>query len=88
VKKAVAPHTRPAPKTVVFFIRNFWCGQCQDYTFASLSLLDREAIEKQNIRVVVISNGSWKFIKSYRKLLNCPFPIYVDGSRRLFQLLG
>ncbi|WWC57874.1 uncharacterized protein I303_100409 [Kwoniella dejecticola CBS 10117] len=75
-------------KTVVFFIRHFWCGQCQDYTFASLSLLDPVALEKAGIRVVIISNGSWKIIKAYKKLFNCPFPIYVDGPRRLYQLMG
>ncbi|KAK6904923.1 hypothetical protein I203_105742 [Kwoniella mangroviensis CBS 8507] len=75
-------------KTVVFFIRHFWCGQCQDYTFASLSLLDPVALERAGIRVVVISNGSWKIIKAYKKLFNCPFPIYVDGPRRLYQLMG
>ena len=80
--------SRRSPKTVVFFIRHFWCGQCQDYMFASLGLLDPEAIAAAGIRVVIISNGSWKIIKSYRKLFNCPFPIYVDGPRRLYQLLG
>ncbi|WVQ94085.1 hypothetical protein IAU59_001163 [Kwoniella sp. CBS 9459] len=78
----------PVLKTVVFFIRHFWCGQCQDYTFASLSCLDPVALKKAGIRVVIISNGSWKIIKSYRKLFNCPFPIYVDGPRRLYQLMG
>ncbi|KAK4684869.1 hypothetical protein P7C73_g5294, partial [Tremellales sp. Uapishka_1] len=75
-------------KTVVFFIRHFWCGQCQDYTLASLALLDPVALEKAGIRVIVISNGSWKIIKRYRELFNCPFPIYVDGPRRLYQLMG
>ncbi|WWC85594.1 uncharacterized protein L201_000458 [Kwoniella dendrophila CBS 6074] len=75
-------------KTVIFFIRHFWCGQCQDYTFASLSLLDPVALEKAGIRVIIISNGSWKIIKAYKKLFNCPFPIYVDGPRRLYQLMG
>ncbi|OCF34951.1 hypothetical protein I316_03498 [Kwoniella heveanensis BCC8398] len=79
---------RPILKTVVFFIRHFWCGQCQDYAFASLAVLDPVALEKAGIRVVVISNGSWKIIKAYKKLFNIPFPIYVDGTRRLYQLLG
>lgn len=78
----------PVLKTVVFFIRNFWCGQCQDYTFASLSLLDPVAIRRAGVRVVVISNGSWKIIKAYRRVLHCPFPIYVDGPRKLYHLLG
>jgi hypothetical protein len=78
----------PIPRTVVFFIRNFWCGQCQDFMFASISQLDPAAVEKAGIRVIIISNGSWKIIKSYKKLFNCPFPIYVDGPRKLYQLLG
>lgn len=78
----------PVPKTALFFIRHFWCGQCQDYMFASLSQLDPEALERAGVRVVIISNGSWKIIKSYRKLFNCPFPIYVDGPRKLYQLMG
>ena len=75
-------------KTIVFFIRHFWCGQCQDYTLASLALLDPVAIAKAGIRIVVISNGSWKIIKSYRRILSCPFPIYVDGPRKLYRLMG
>ncbi|WVR03366.1 hypothetical protein IAU60_000357 [Kwoniella sp. DSM 27419] len=85
---AASYQSSTALKTVVFFIRHFWCGQCQDYTLASLSLLDPVALEKAGIRVVIISNGSWKIIKSYRKLFNCPFPIFVDGPRRLYQLMG
>ncbi|KAL7418966.1 hypothetical protein Q5752_006650 [Cryptotrichosporon argae] len=76
------------PRTVAFFIRHFWCGQCQDYMFASVSQLDPAALEAAGIRVVIISNGSWKIIKKYRQLFQCPFPIYVDGPRRLYQLLG
>lgn len=78
----------PTLKTAVFFIRHFWCGQCQDFMFASLSQLDPEALEQSGIKVIVISNGSWKIIKSYKKLFNCPFPIYVDGPRKLYQLMG
>ncbi|ORY31950.1 AhpC/TSA antioxidant enzyme-domain-containing protein [Naematelia encephala] len=89
-KPATSPGVAPPKwrKTIVFFIRFFWCGQCQDYTFASLSQLDKAELERQGIRVVVISSGSWKIIKSYRKLFNCEFPIYVDGPRRLYQLMG
>ena len=80
--------TPPMPRTVIFFIRHFWCGQCQDFMFASLSQLDPVAIEKAGIKVIVISNGSWKIIKSYKELFKCPFPIYVDGPRKLYSLLG
>lgn len=78
----------PITRTVVFFIRHFWCGQCQDYTLASLATLDPVAVRRAGVRVVVVSNGSWKIIKAYRRVLKCPFPIYVDGPRKLYHLLG
>lgn len=80
--------SKPPPRTVVFFIRFFWCPQCQDYTAASIAKLDPAALAKANIRVVIISNGNWKHIKPYRELFNCPFPIYVDGGRKLYTLMG
>ncbi|WVQ81029.1 hypothetical protein IAT38_003136 [Cryptococcus sp. DSM 104549] len=78
----------PVQKTVVFFIRAFWCGQCQDYTLASISILSPEALEKAGIRVIVIGQGSWKIIKAYKKLFGCPFPIYVDSPRGLYAHMG
>lgn len=92
-RKAAAPvggeeNFVPGRKTVVFCIRTFWCGQCQDYTLASLSQLDPAAIHAQGLNVIVIAHGSWKIIKRYREVLKCPFPIYVDQSRRLYRLLG
>lgn len=79
---------KPTPKTVVFFIRTFWCGQCQDYTLASISVLSPEALEKAGIKVVIIGHGSWKVLKAYRRLFKCPFPIYVDGPKKLYSLMG
>ncbi|KIR29979.1 hypothetical protein I309_00846 [Cryptococcus deuterogattii LA55] len=79
---------KPTPKTVVFFIRTFWCGQCQDYTLASISILSPEALEKAGIKVVIIGHGSWKVLKAYRRLFKCPFPIYVDGPKKLYSLMG
>jgi len=78
----------PITKTVVFFIRSFWCGQCQDYTIASLASIDPVAVRRAGVRVVVISIGNYKVIKAYRRILKCPFPLYVDGPRKLYGLLG
>ncbi|ODN75785.1 hypothetical protein L202_05792 [Cryptococcus amylolentus CBS 6039] len=78
----------PGQKTVIFFIRSFWCGQCQDYTLASISILSKEALEKAGVRVVIVGHGNWKVLKAYRNLFNCPFDIYVDGPRRLYRLMG
>ena len=78
----------PITKTVVFFIRSFWCGQCQDFTMASLSQIDPVEVRKEGVRVVVISNGNYKVIKAYRTIMKCQFPLYVDGPRKLYALLG
>ncbi|WVQ81031.1 hypothetical protein IAT38_003138 [Cryptococcus sp. DSM 104549] len=83
-----SPSGAPAQKTVVFFIRSFWCGQCQDYTLASISILSPEAVEKAGIRVVIIGQGNWKTIKPYRKLFGCPFAMYVDPERKLYPHMG
>lgn len=76
------------PKTVVFFIRALGCGQCQDYMLASIARLDPEEIAAANVRVVIITNGSWKGISRYRELMGSRFPIYVDPELKLYKLLG
>ncbi|WVQ76472.1 hypothetical protein IAR50_006140 [Cryptococcus sp. DSM 104548] len=78
----------PGQKTVIFFIRSFWCGQCQDYTLASISILSKQELDRAGVRVVIIGHGNWKVLKAYRELFNCPFDIYVDGPRRLYRLMG
>ncbi|WVQ81030.1 hypothetical protein IAT38_003137 [Cryptococcus sp. DSM 104549] len=83
-----SPSGVPVQKTVVFFIRSFWCGQCQDYTMASISILSPEAMEKAGIRVVVIGQGNWKIIKAYKRMFGCPFPIYVDTTADLYSYMG
>ena len=35
-----------------------------------------------------ISNGSWRIIKRYRELFKCPYPIYVDEQRHLYEKMG
>lgn len=78
----------PMPRTVLIFLRHFWCGPCQDYTLESISRLDTKILAANNIRVFVIGSGHWKLLKAYRALFNCPFPFFTDGPRRLFALLG
>lgn len=76
------------PKTVVFFIRALGCGQCQDYMLASISRLDPDEIAAEQVRVVIITNGSWKGVSRYRELMGSKFPIYVDPELKLYRLLG
>ncbi|KZT53515.1 hypothetical protein CALCODRAFT_440019 [Calocera cornea HHB12733] len=75
-------------KTVICFIRHFWCPLCQDYMFSISRGVDPLALRRSGVDLVIISNGSPKMIKSYRELFQCPFPLYTDPSRKLYQALG
>jgi hypothetical protein len=85
---AQSPSERQLPKTVVFFIRALACGQCQDYMAASVGRLNPDAIAAHGVRVIIISNGSWRGIKRYRQIMKCPFPMYVDPTLDVYRLLG
>lgn len=78
----------PPPRTVLFFIRSFWCGACQDYTLASIAQLDQELLKRHNVRVAVIASGHWKMLRPYRTLFKCPFPFYTDPTRKIYQIMG
>lgn len=47
-------------------------------------------IRANGVKVVVIGNGNYQLIESYRAILNCPFPIYTDLSKeqKVYKLLG
>lgn len=86
-----AGHEYPAgddPRTVVFFIRTMFCGQCQDYMRIAMSRLDPDEISAANVRVVIITNGSWKAIKKYSQLMGSKFKIYVDPDLSIYRTLG
>lgn len=82
-------HLFEEKRTIVCFIRHFWCGQCQNYVEA-VTKVKPEVLAKFNMNLVIISNGSWKMIKSYRKLLGnaCPYPIYTDRAKHVYTALG
>lgn len=47
-----------------------------------------KVLQDHDIDVVIISNGHWQIIRKYREIFKCPFPIYVDCPRRLYNFLG
>lgn len=79
-------------RTIVVFIRHFWCPMCQDY-MASLkslvkpdSLYCRDTIEP--MQMVIIGNGSHTLIGKYRQMFCTPFNIYTDPSMAVYEALG
>ncbi|GAA99433.1 uncharacterized protein L969DRAFT_60909 [Mixia osmundae IAM 14324] len=73
-------------KTVVVFIRHFRCGMCQQMVSALSAKHD--VIQKSDTKLVIIGQGDYKLIKPYTKLLECPYPIYADPTKKLYTALG
>jgi hypothetical protein len=54
-------------KIIVCFIRHFLCPLCQDYMYSIGRNIDPEALEKARIKLVIVGNGGWEMIRSYRR---------------------
>ncbi|KAG9315046.1 transmembrane amino acid transporter protein-domain-containing protein [Chiua virens] len=75
-------------KTIVIFIRHFWCPLCQDYMFSVTDNVDPKMLKETDVNLVVIGNGSFNMIKSYRQIFRTQFTFYTDPSLRLHKALG
>jgi hypothetical protein len=75
-------------QTIVGFIRHFWCPLCQDYVFSISTNVDPNVLRQADVNLIIISNGSYKMIKFYRQIFNCPFAIYADPTLKLYTTMG
>ncbi|KAH7913802.1 hypothetical protein BJ138DRAFT_1001522 [Hygrophoropsis aurantiaca] len=75
-------------KVIVIFIRHFWCPLCQDYMFSISDNADPKVLERAGVNLVIISNGSYNMIKSYRQIFRTPFAVYTDPTLRVYTALG
>ncbi|KAF7428262.1 hypothetical protein PC9H_007483 [Pleurotus ostreatus] len=75
-------------KTLVIFIRHFWCPLCQDYMASVSRSVSPEMLKRAGVKLVIISNGSHKMIRSYRKIFRTPFQVYTDPTHRVYDALG
>ncbi|KZP31752.1 hypothetical protein FIBSPDRAFT_724158, partial [Athelia psychrophila] len=75
-------------KTVVVFIRHFWCPLCQDYMFSLTRLVEPAMLKKAGVKLVVISNGSHGMIRAYRKIFRTSFALYTDPTLKVYNTLG
>ncbi|OSD08504.1 hypothetical protein PYCCODRAFT_1448718 [Trametes coccinea BRFM310] len=71
-------------KTIIVFIRHFFCGQ---YVM-QLASVRKDALEQANARLVVIGCGDWKLIKNYCETTGYPYAMYADPSRSLYTTFG
>ncbi|KAJ4468654.1 hypothetical protein C8J55DRAFT_403192, partial [Lentinula edodes] len=75
-------------KTIVCFIRHFLCPMCQDYMYSIGRNIDSKALERAGLRLVIVGNGGWQMIKSYRRIFKLPYAVYTDPSATLYTALG
>ncbi|KAJ7268793.1 AhpC/TSA antioxidant enzyme-domain-containing protein, partial [Mycena haematopus] len=75
-------------KTIVCFIRHFWCSFCQDYMFSISRNVSPQVLHSAGVELIVISNGSWEMIKSYRRIFNGPFALFTDPTHKVYNALG
>ncbi|KDQ20346.1 hypothetical protein BOTBODRAFT_184282 [Botryobasidium botryosum FD-172 SS1] len=74
-------------KTVVVFIRHFFCCICRAYT-TQLNGVPAAALEAAGVRLVIIGCGDHSNIGFYKEKTGYAGGIYVDPSRDLYAALG
>ncbi|KAF5370831.1 hypothetical protein D9758_001841 [Tetrapyrgos nigripes] len=75
-------------KTIVCFIRHFLCPLCQDYVFSISRNVSPKVLAQKGVNLVIISNGSYSMIKSYRRIFRTPFSVYTDSTHAVYNALG
>ncbi|KAH7355994.1 AhpC/TSA antioxidant enzyme-domain-containing protein [Pyrenochaeta sp. MPI-SDFR-AT-0127] len=79
-----------APRQLIIFIRHFFCGNCQEYlrTLSSSITPDDLLALPTPTFITVIGCGRPELIPMYTEATGCPFPIYADPTRKLYDHLG
>ncbi|PPQ69176.1 hypothetical protein CVT24_000024 [Panaeolus cyanescens] len=85
-------------RTIVIFIRHFWCPLCQDYMSSLKSCVTPQVLrsgqgkgdeEKQlHTELVIVGNGSPVMMAKYRQIFGLPFKMYTDPSNEVYKALG
>ncbi|QUC16153.1 uncharacterized protein UV8b_00394 [Ustilaginoidea virens] len=79
-----------ARRVLVIFIRHFFCGNCQEYLRTLSESVTPEALLRLPVStfVAVVGCGDPALIDMYAEATGCPFPIYTDPTRSIFDQLG
>jgi hypothetical protein len=74
----------------LFLLANHHVQNCQDYLRSLSESITTEALLRLPVStfITVIGCGDPGLIDMYMAETNCPFPIYTDPTRRLFDTLG
>ncbi|KAK3392089.1 AhpC/TSA antioxidant enzyme-domain-containing protein [Sordaria brevicollis] len=79
-----------ARRVLIIFVRHFFCGQCQEYLRTLSASITPDSLLRLPLStfIAVIGCGDPQLIDMYAQTTNCPFPIYADPTRKLYQELG
>ncbi|GBE77205.1 AhpC/TSA antioxidant enzyme-domain-containing protein [Sparassis latifolia] len=72
-------------KTILIFIRHFFCGSCQQYV-SQLASVRKEALEWAGARIVLIGCGDWRLIANYCVTTGFEGDVYADPARTLYHI--
>ncbi|KAI9767767.1 MAG: hypothetical protein M1840_005448 [Geoglossum simile] len=79
-----------ARRVLVVFVRHFFCGNCQQYLRTLTSSIKPDSLLSlpEPASIVIVGCGHTELIPMYTEATQCPFPIYADPSRKLYDQLG
>ncbi|KAK0636336.1 AhpC/TSA antioxidant enzyme-domain-containing protein [Bombardia bombarda] len=82
--------THAARRVLLIFVRHFFCGQCQEYLRTLSASITPDALLRLPVStfIAVIGCGDPALIDMYAAETGCPFPIYADPTRKLYDELG
>ncbi|SCV74285.1 BQ2448_6717 [Microbotryum intermedium] len=75
-------------KTIVIFIRHFYCGLCQDFLSYLTSKVRPEFLQTHNTKLVIIGCGEFGLVDGYKALIDTPYDIYIDPNLNVYIPLG
>lgn len=79
-----------ASRQLIIFIRHFFCGNCQEYLRELSASISPESLLTlpEPTFITVIGCGRPDLIDMYTSETACPFPLYADPTRKLYDVLG
>ncbi|KAL0942366.1 uncharacterized protein CTRU02_200252 [Colletotrichum truncatum] len=79
-----------ARRVLIIFVRHFFCGNCQEFLRSLSESVTPDALLglPMSTFIAVVGCGNPGLIDMYLQETGCPFPVYTDPTRRLFEKLG
>ncbi|KAH0545118.1 hypothetical protein FGG08_000730 [Glutinoglossum americanum] len=79
-----------ASRVLIVFVRHFFCGNCQEYLRTLASSITPDSLRSLSVptSIAVVGCGHPDLIPMYTDATLCPFPVYADPSRKLYDKLG